>query len=105
MFCIVSADCGHCIEAGKTINSLKNRNPDLNISILVYTKDSLEMKSYIDKAKTNRFKHYLAENEQDVMNLNLGGFPCFFYVKNRKISQRWFAEDLGLPALDLIESL
>jgi hypothetical protein len=105
VLCIVNADCKHCHDAGKLLNQLKFRNPKLDISILVFTNDSLEMNYYIEKAETQNFKHYLAKNAQDVFNLNLGSFPCFFYIDKQTITHRWFPEELGYPALDWIESM
>jgi hypothetical protein len=105
LFVIVNPECEHCYRAGKTIQMIKKRNPNLAISILVFTKQTKEIEHYQKMAGTQGIKHYLAENELDVFRLNLGAFPCFFYLKNQKVQDRWMPEEFNAMAIDELETL
>ncbi len=103
LLCIVDADCNHCHLAGKTLTSFKKRNPEIDVSFLVFSKKISDLKLYRKKAGTHNFKHYLAENMLDVLHLTLGSFPCFFYVRDNTITERWFGEEFSLSTIDQIE--
>ena len=104
VFCIVSPTCSYCFAAAPIFKKLKSRKPNLDFALVVFTKDSSEVSFYQENANSYEFKHYQTQNLEDASQLNLGGFPCYFYLKEGEIKQRWQAEELGYRALDWIEN-
>jgi hypothetical protein len=104
LFVILNPDCEHCINSGIMLNKIKQRNKEIDVSVLIFTTKDTVAQGFIQAAKLENPKYYLAQNERDVYNLTLGGFPCFFYIKDRKIKQRWQVADFGYPAIDWVES-
>jgi hypothetical protein len=104
VFCIVSPTCGSCLDAGKTLNILHKRKPNLDISFILITQDSSFIAPYTKSTNTEFAPHYLTEKLEDLIQISLGGTPCFLYIKDKKIIHRWHGEEFGYPALDWIES-
>lgn len=104
VFCIVSPTCGSCLDAGKTLNILHKRKPNLDISFILITQDSSFIAPYTKSTDTDFAPHYLTEKLEDVIQISLGGTPSFLYIKDKKIIHRWHSEEFGYPALDWIES-
>lgn len=104
LVCILSSSCGHCVTAAEQAKMMKKRNPDLNISIVLYGIDTTEISEFKNHLNEPSFTYYDTKEFNDFVNITLGGFPCLIYIKNNKIIHRWHHEQLGYPAFDWIEN-
>ena len=104
LVCVLSASCGHCVTAAKRVKVMHKRQPKLAISIVLFGNDSTEISDFKALINEPDFIYHETFDFKNVVDINLGGFPCFIYLKDHKIIQRWHDEQMGYPTFDWIEN-
>ncbi|MCE3295705.1 MAG: hypothetical protein K0R65_1419 [Crocinitomicaceae bacterium] len=97
------SDCPFCRESTQKINRLVERNPQMRIKYVVCSTNpeaTKELRSLLDK----RVKIELVSELNEGLALSAGKFPTFVRIDNGKPVHKWHNMQLGVLALDKIES-
>ena len=94
--------CPYCYERIGTLNFLRDRNPDLLISVILVQEDSMTMENYKSRLLQNIEVRY-TEHGSFLAKIVGGSFPAFFYRDEQGQTRFWRQAGLGTTALDWIE--
>ncbi|HAP70607.1 MAG TPA: hypothetical protein DCR04_12935 [Flavobacteriales bacterium] len=104
LICFALPGCEYCDLAISKLELLHHRNPNLDVLVFVFTKDSAVVNSYKNQSVGSSLTYLPVPNPNESIQLNNGNFPSFFYFKNGKLRYRWFSGEFGYPAFDWVES-
>ncbi len=104
LVCLALPDCPYCVEAIPNLEMLQERNPNVEIVVFVFAKDSTGVQSFNRHIGETDIPIYLVPSPKESIELCGGQFPTYLYFRNGKIIHRWFNSEFGYPALDWIES-
>lgn len=94
--------CPYCYGRIGTLNFLKDRNPDLNIEVMLVKEDSLTIANYtkrlLPSIKITATEHGLA-----VSQVIKGSYPAFLFRTKEGVVKYWKQQDFGTGAQDWIE--
>ncbi len=96
-------NCPFCRESTEKISRLQRRNPTMRIKYVVCANDpaaTKELRGLLDK----RIRIELASSLSEALMLSGGKFPTFLRTEKGKAVEKWNNKELGMPALDRIES-
>lgn len=103
LFCFAMPGCSHCEMAVPRLSILKNRNPEMDVMIFVFSTDSAEFDGFKELTGLTNVPYTMVPDPMASIALCEGSFPSFFYYKEGRIAYRWFSEQFGYPALDRVE--
>ncbi|MGV3632097.1 MAG: hypothetical protein ACO1O6_12885 [Bacteroidota bacterium] len=95
--------CPFCKESTTKINRLQKRNPAMRIKYVVCSsrpEATQELRSLLDK----RIRIELAQDQSQALDISGGKFPTFLQIEKGLARQKWNNMQLGVLALDKIES-
>lgn len=103
VFCFAMPGCSHCELAIPRLGVLKDRNPDMDVMVFVFSTDTAEFEGFKQLADVGNVTYAMVPDPKASIVLCEGSFPTFFYFENGKIAYRWFNNEFGPPALDWVE--
>ncbi len=104
IICVASISCPFCRTAMSRLKKMKKREPDLDITIVLYTLDTAKLLAYQLETQTQEFDYLLAPGQEDIMEITNGAFPYFIYAKDNQFIHKWSNNDFGYPAKDWVEN-
>ena len=104
LLAVVSADCPYCSIVTSKLSVLKDRVPEANISLLVFTTKQEVINAFLAKLEVTNLRGETMHNEKDALLLADGQFPAMIYLKDGIPVQFWSNDQFGYPALDWVES-
>lgn len=96
-------NCPFCKESAAKISRLQQRNPHMRIKYLVCSTNpeaTKELRKFLDK----RISIQTLSDLTQALALSGGKFPTFLQIENGKAVYKWNNMQLGVLALDEIES-
>jgi hypothetical protein len=104
LFCFAMPGCLHCELAVPRLAVLKDRKPEMDVMIFVFSTDTAEFEGFKQLTGLTNVPYEMVPDPMASIVLCEGSFPSFFYFKEGKIAYRWFNEEFGYPALDRVEN-
>ncbi len=104
LVCLVLPSCPYCVASIPKLEKLTNRSPNVQVLVLVVSKDSTGVGRFRNHVGDTDVRIDLAPQPEEVAKLSGGRFPTFLYVKDGKLVHRWSNSQFGYPALDWIEA-
>ncbi|MCB0755334.1 MAG: hypothetical protein H6603_10440 [Flavobacteriales bacterium] len=101
---LVLPNCPYCFDAFPNIVRLKERNPNLDVSIFVSAMDSSKFQFFKEHIPETELPIHMIRDYKQATALSKGKFPTFLYFKNERLVYRWSNNQFGYPALDWIEA-
>lgn len=96
-------DCPYCKESTSRINILQQRNPEMRIKYVVCASKP-DAVSELRSQLNSKVKIQTIENLQLVLEISQGKFPCFVRIEKGIAVYKWYNNQLGVRALDWLES-
>jgi len=96
-------NCPYCFEALPKVRAIKQRQPDIDIAVFVFARDSGRMEFFKEHIGSVDFPVYLITDRGFSKEICGGMFPAFLYYKNGKVVHNWAYNEFGYPALDWVE--
>lgn len=94
--------CGHCFAKIPLLNALKNRNPELNVTVIL-AGDSEESYAKYREELDESIAITVTEHGLAIAQITRGKFPSFFFLEEDATLRYWPHVGLGMRALDWIE--
>ena len=104
LICFALPGCEYCDLAIPKLELLHDRNPNIDLIVFVFSKDSTVLDSYKNQSVGSSLNYLAVPAPSESIQLNSGHFPSFFYFKNGKLTYRWLSGEFGYPAFDWVES-
>jgi thiol-disulfide isomerase/thioredoxin len=101
---LVLPNCPYCFDAFPNVVRLKERNPDLDVSIFVSAMDSSKFRFFTEHIPDTDLPIHMISDHKEATALSNGKFPTFLYFRDGRVFYRWSNNQFGYPALDWIES-
>lgn len=98
-------NCPYCFEALPKVIAVKQRQPELDIAVFVFARDSGGVEFFKEHIGSVDFPVYLMTDRDFSKEICGGLFPAFLYFKEGKVVHNWAYNEFGYPALDWIENL
>ncbi len=96
--------CPYCFDAIQRMKILKERQPDLQITYIVCTKEVANLDWYKEEAG-DVIEVVLAKNSDEMIEIAEHSFPSFVLSKEGEPLKAWPNDSFGVMALDEIEAL
>ena len=96
-------NCPFCKERIPTINLLQNRNPNLNIQILLLNA-SEEATQFYQNRLLEEIQVLATQHANELAEIAFGRFPSFLFVDNEGQLYSWTNDGFGTLALNWVEN-
>ncbi|NQY68765.1 MAG: hypothetical protein HRT72_13715 [Flavobacteriales bacterium] len=104
LICIASPTCPHCVVAVRKLTRSKDRFPENEILVYMFSKDKEKVEQFKDYVGADNLMFRLVPESEGALKVCMGAFPSFVYFKENRIVHRWMNGDFGFRALDWIEA-
>lgn len=95
--------CPFCMGSIAKLKKIKKRNPNLSITFIVCSKDTLTLSEYKSEIG-NSFNIQLADDIEQMINMANTKFPSFIKIENGQATYSWSNDQFGVRAIDDLES-
>ena len=103
--CLALAGCDYCINTIDDLMLIKSREPELDMAIFVFAVDSSEVMSIQKQVEGSGIWVTEAPEPDTTYRITYGNFPTLLLIKNTNVERRWFYNQFGFQAKDMVESL
>ena len=103
--CLALAGCDYCINTIDDLMLIKQRQPDLDMAIFVFAVDSSEVMAIQNQVEGSDIWVTEAPEPDTTYRITYGNFPTLLLIKNAEVEHRWFYNQFGYQAKDMVESL
>ena len=100
------ANCDYCYKALQELKIIKNRVPTVDISVAVLTTNKAVI-DYYNKETDSLFNLFMIDQKYLESWSELSPnqqFPCFLYLRDKKIHKKWSNQEFGYAAKDFVEN-
>lgn len=103
--CLALTGCDYCHSTIDDLVKMKVRNPKLDVAIFLFAIDSSEIELVRDQIGDIDIDIQNAPEPDFSFRITYGNFPTLLYVEKGHILHRWYFNQFGFPAKDLVESM
>ncbi len=98
----VSLSCSHCFYTTKKVATIKRKNPDLNVRLMLFSDKGVE--SFVNYARAENIP-YSVIGGSEFIGVTEGKVPGILYVKDGEIQRQWNSKTFNYWALSFVQSL
>ncbi|MFT4525078.1 MAG: hypothetical protein ACI85F_001230 [Bacteroidia bacterium] len=102
--CLALTGCDYCHNMIDDLITMKIRKPELEVAIFLFAIDSSEIQLVKSQIGDVDISVQNAPEPGVSFRITSGNFPTILYIKQGKASHRWYYNEFGHPAKDLVES-